>query len=113
MKLVCNFVGGRLAGAQIPVEEAEIMTAKRSRDWSEERTQGDLVPRAELDNKPVFGGYLGPMWDGLRYEIDGRTYYDFDLKHHPELQALAEAKNIKPYGVLRYETQEVYDLLSR
>lgn len=113
MKLICNFVGGRLAGSQIPVEEAEAMAVKRSRDWSYERERGACVPREELDNKPVFGGYLGPMWDGLRYEIDGRTYYDFDLKYHPELRALAEAKNIKPYGVLRYETQEVYDLLSR
>ena len=113
MKLVCNFVGGYMNGAQIPVEEAEIMTVKRSRDWSEERAQGDLVPRAELDNKPKFDGYLGPMWDGLRYEVDGRTYYDHDLKYKEDIRAKVEANQIEPYGVLRYETQEVYDLLSR
>ena len=113
MKLVCNFVGGYMNGAQIPVEEAEIMTVKRSRDWSEERSQGALVPRAELDNKPTFDGYLGPMWDGLRYEVDGKTYYAHDLNYNPELRARVEAENIEPFGVLRYETQEVYDLLSR
>lgn len=113
MKLVCEFVGGRLNGISVEETVAGLFTTKRSRDWSEERAQGDLVPRAELDNKPKFDGYLGPMWDGLRYEVDGRTYYDHDLKYKEDIRAKVEADKIEPYGVLRYETQGVYDLLSR
>lgn len=45
--------------------------------WTKERQNGGCVPRKELDNQPIFEGYLSPMWGG---------------------------------GVLRYETQEVYDL---
>ena len=48
-------------------------------DLSLSRAQGHCVHRAELDNKPKYKGFLGPMWDG---------------------------------GNFRYETQEVYDLLS-
>lgn len=49
-------------------------------DLSLLRAQGLCVHRAELDNKPKYKGFLGPMWDG---------------------------------GDFRYETQEIYDLLSR
>lgn len=49
-------------------------------DFSQERELGLCVPRKELDNQPIYKGWLSPMWDG---------------------------------GKLRYETQEVYDLLSR
>lgn len=113
MKLVCEFVGGRMNGISVEETVAGLFTTKRSRDWSKERAQGGCVPRAELDNKPVFDNYFGPMWDGLRYTIDGIAYYEHDLKYKPELKARVEAEKIEPYGVLRYETQEVYDLLSR
>jgi len=85
MKLVCEFIGGALAGI-ISLEDAEKMTAERSKDWSGDRAKGRLVPRAELDNRPKFDGYAGPMWDGER------------------------AGGI---GVLRYETWDVYDMMSR
>lgn len=49
-------------------------------DLSELRAKGACVHRAELDNEPIYEGFLGPMWDG---------------------------------GDFRYETQEVYDMLSR
>lgn len=84
MKFVCQFVGGPLAGT-VTLEQAEKMTDKRSEDLSDIRKRGGLVHREELDNKPKFDGYCGPMWDGMR----GDT------------------------AVLRYETWEVYDLLSR
>lgn len=48
-------------------------------DLSELRERGYCVHRAELDNRPKYKGFLGPMWDG---------------------------------GDFRYETQEVYDMLS-
>lgn len=85
MKMICQFVGGRMNGMTIPLELAEQMTDKRSEDLSEARARGAWVHREELDNKPKFDGYLGPMWNGTRGEC----------------------------GVLRYETQEVYDMLSR
>ena len=85
MKYVCQFVGGSMNG-KISLEKAEKLTTRRSEDLSALRNMGCLVRRAELDNKPVFNGYLGPMWDGTR-----------------ENGAVA---------VLRYETQEVYDTLS-
>lgn len=49
-------------------------------DLSELREKGCCVHRAELDNRPKYEGFLGPMWDG---------------------------------GDFRYETQEIYDMLSR
>lgn len=48
-------------------------------DLSEIRAKGGCVHRAELDNKPIYEGFLGPTWDGGNY---------------------------------RYETQEIYDILS-
>lgn len=86
MTFVCKFVGGPLDGS-MALELAEKLTTKRSKDWSEDRERGHVVPRKELDNRPKFDGYAGPMWDGTR---QGGTV-----------------------GVLRYETWEVYDMLSR
>lgn len=102
---VCEFVGGERNRQRIPLAEAEQMTGKRSRDWSMERNCGRLVPRAELDNRPVFQGYLGPMWDGVRYEIDGKLKYEFEVSEFDQIGR-------EPICVLRYETQEVYDTLS-
>ena len=90
MKFICQFVGGPLAG-EMPLEKAETMTDKRSADLSEIRRRGGLVHREELDNKPEFKGYAGPMWNGERR--DGITG--------------------ERIGILRYETWEVYDMLSR
>lgn len=89
MKLYCEFVGGPRNGQRIPVEEAAKLTARRSEDLSALRARGALVHRAELDNQPEFDGYCGPMWDGERRWNGERC------------------------AVLRYETWEVYDMLSR
>lgn len=85
MKFVCEFIGGPMAG-KMPLEDAEKLTDKRSTDWSKDRARGGLVPRAELDNRPKFKEYAGPMWDGER-----------------------------PGGIaiLRYESWPVYEMLSR
>ena len=85
MKLICRFYGGTMHGLSLPLEVAERMTERRSEDLSDVRARGGLVHRAELDNRPEFDEYLGPMWDGM----DGDC------------------------GVLRYETQDIYDMLSR
>ena len=87
MKLYCHFVGGDRNGVCIPVEEAEKLTRKRSLDMSDIRARGGLVCREELDNRPKFDGYAGPMWDGTRM-WGGEVC-----------------------GILRYETWEVYNML--
>ena len=92
MKKIYQFVGGAFNGEKLSAEEAErlhgICGSGYNMDWSQEREHGACVPRAELDNELQFKGYLGPMWDGTR-RINGEKVY-----------------------VLRYETQEVYDMLS-
>ena len=76
-----RFVGGKYNGLVIEVEAVEVLSnGERSVDFSEARKRVALVPREELDNRPLVDGYLSPMWDG---------------------------------GMLRYETFEVYDILSR
>ena len=86
---VCKFVGGKWDGQVLPRNMVYDLRNGLSEDLTEWRNHGAVVHRAELDNQPEFDGYLGPMWDGT-IKINGEEY-----------------------GVLRYETQEVYDLLSR
>ena len=84
---ICRFVGGPKQG-MMNYEEAVASCNGFSEDLTEQRKRGAWVHRAELDNQPTFNGYLGPMWDGTM-NING-------VEH----------------GVLRYETQEVYNMLS-
>ena len=89
MKYICQFVGGNLNGT-MAYDEACRCCNGRSEDLSEVRKVNRYaVHRPELDNQPTFDGYLGPMWDGTR-NINGVET-----------------------AVLRYETPEVYDMLSR
>ena len=84
---IYELVGGEYSGTYTR-EEAEklpILEPELSSDDSEIRNKGGLTHRKELDNQLQFKGYLGPMWNGTK---DGK-------------------------GVIRYETQEVYDMLSR
>lgn len=66
------FVGGVLSGAEFKdVNDVKaVPCVGRTEDLTESRNKGELVQRAELDNQPIFKGYLEPMWngDGLRYE---------------------------------------------
>lgn len=78
MKMV--FVGNGIVKEFENEKQVPFEVEKYTIDWTTERELGMCVPRAELDNQPMYKGWLGPMWDGDR---------------------------------LRYETQEVYDLLSR
>lgn len=45
-------------------------------DLSKERAAGILVHRAELDNRPKYEGFLGPMWDGGDFRYETREIYD-------------------------------------
>ena len=82
-----QFVGGEYAGTYTR-EEAEklpIREPELTDDLDDIRARGGFVHRKELDNQFQFKGYVGPMWNGTK---DGK-------------------------GVIRYETPEVNDMLSR
>lgn len=106
MRLFYEFVGGELDKKMMVRSEVELMADGHKPDRSYERMCGRLVQREELDNQPKVRGYLGPMWDGKRYMLDdGRMVYTFENVN--------PASIVEIVGVMRYETQEVYDLLSR
>ena len=79
-----KFVGGKLNNRILTREEINEISNELTKDYSEERKKGIAVHRKELDNQPTVEGYLGPMYNGIDY---GKI-------------------------ILRYETQEVYDMLS-
>ena len=82
-----QLVGGEYAGTYTR-EEAEklpIREPELTDDLDDIRARGGFVHRKELDNQFQFKGYMGPMWNGTK---DGK-------------------------GVIRYETPEVNDMLSR
>lgn len=82
-----QLVGGEYAGTYTR-EEAEklpIREPELTDDLDDVRARGGFVHRKELDNQFQFKGYVGPMWNGTK---DGK-------------------------GVIRYETPEVNDMLSR
>lgn len=115
MKTVYEFVGGKYNGKRMNYEQVlEISNGKYSANWSEERRYGMLVPREELDSLPLVTGYLSPMYDGQRYVADGKIYYDFEYKQLPEpvRKSREEAGLVEVFNVIRYETQDVYDMLS-
>lgn len=71
------FVGGRYNGMVLEIQQVEeISNGERSMDWSEVRAMGGCVPRAELDNRPLVDGYIGPMWDGGRLRYETQAAYD-------------------------------------
>ena len=78
------FYGGRLNHQILTREQLNEKTDLTTPDMSFERKQGAVVHRKELDNQPIVEGYLGPMFEEIDY---GKIY-------------------------LRYETQEIYDMLS-
>ena len=90
-KYIYQFVGGQYNGKmwRYAALEARNIITGYSPDLSAKRAQGALVQRAELDNQPLIDGYYSPMYNGTT-EIDGVIYH-----------------------VIRYETPEVYDMLSR
>ena len=58
-------------------------------DLSEDRKKGALVHRQELDSRPLYAGYLGPMFNGYTTE-NGEKILN-----------------------LRYETQQAYNELCK
>lgn len=78
------FYGGKLSGKILTKTQIDEISNENTIDFSKEREKGLLVHRKELDNQPIVRGYLGPMFEKIDY---GKVY-------------------------LRYETQEIYDMLS-
>lgn len=105
MKYRYEFVGGPLNGRFMQHEEVEQMAIGHIPYYGRERALGALVPREELDGQPTVKGYLGPMWDGTRYIVNGQLKYEWQLTEE-------DKRVFEPIGILRYETQEVYNLLS-
>ena len=106
MRLFYEFIGGALPKRFYVRSEVEEMAIGHTPDRSRERLAGLLVQRKELDKQPRVAGFVGPMWDGERYLLDdGRIVHTFE-KVNP--YAITEI-----VGVIRYETQEAYDILSR
>jgi hypothetical protein len=105
MRLFYEFIGGALPNRFYVRSEVEEIAVGHTPDRSRERLAGMLVPRKELDNQPKVAGFVGPMWDGERYLlVDGlmvNTFEKVDL-----------ADVVEVVGVIRYETQEVYNILS-
>lgn len=101
MKFKAQFFGGKYDGKTVDYDQLLKMgCGEFTEDLSEIREKGGLVRRAELDNQPLVDGYLSPIWDGLRY--NGK--YEFQCTEE-------EKASIEPVAILRYETQEVYDLM--
>jgi len=79
------FYGGNLNRKILTREQVNKISKETTQNFEEERKNGLLVHRKELDDQPIVENYLGPMFEEIDY---GKIY-------------------------LRYETQEVYDMLSR
>ena len=105
MKYLYEFVGGSLDGWLVSQEWVEQIATGHTPYRGRERALGGFGPREELDGQHTVKGYLGPMWDGLRYEVDGRLRSDWELTEE-------EKAGKEPTAILRYETKEVYDMLS-
>lgn len=79
------FYGGSLNRKILTRNQVDKISTETTQNFEKERKKGLLVHRKELDDQPMIENYLGPMFDGIDY---GKIY-------------------------LRYETQDVYDILSR
>lgn len=89
-KFLYQFVGGAYNGKlwHYAALEARNLIKGYSDDKSLLRAKGVLCKRAELDNQPLVDGYYPPMYNGTK-EVDGVIYH-----------------------VIRYETAEVYAMMS-
>lgn len=68
-------------------------------------SSGDAL-REELRNQPLIENFCGPMWDGYRYVTPAGLKYEF--------QATDEEKaTCDKVAVIRYETQNAYEMYSR
>lgn len=105
LNLAYTFVGGALDGEQFDRQIVEAFAEGYTPNNTLKRAAGLLCPRKELDEQPKVCGYYGPMWDGIRCVMkDGSVKYEFEVKDFTQVK--------RKYGVLRYETEEVYRAMS-
>ena len=84
IEFMYEFVGGKYNGKTMTKAEVESLSHGLTEDLTHIRQKGGTCHRKELDNQPLVDGYLSPMYSHIDY---GLIY-------------------------LRYETQEVYNILS-
>lgn len=84
IEFMYQFFGGKYNGQTMTREEIESISSGTTEDLTHIRQQGAICHREELDNQPLVNGYLSPMFSHIDY---GLIY-------------------------LRYETQEVYNIMS-
>ena len=84
IEFMYEFVGGKYNGKTMTKAEVETLSHGLTEDLTHIRQKGGTCQRKELDNQPLVDGYLSPMFSHIDY---GLVY-------------------------LRYETQEVYNILS-
>lgn len=84
IEFMYQFFGGKYNGQTMTRAEVESLSSGITEDLTHIRQQGGTCHRKELDNQPLVNGYLSPMFSHIDY---GLVY-------------------------LRYETQEVYNIMS-
>ena len=84
IKFIYQFFGGKYNGKTMTKKEVESLSSSTTKDLTQIRQLGGTCHRKGLDNKPLVKAYLSPMFSHIDY---GLVY-------------------------LRYETQEVYDMMS-
>ncbi len=84
IEFMYQFFGGKYNGKTMTKAEVESLSSGTTEDLTHIRQQGGTCHRKELDNQPIVNGYLSPMFSHIDY---GLVY-------------------------LRYETQEVYNIMS-
>lgn len=85
VKYLYKFVGGNLDRKILTREEIDKIATGITENIEKLRAKGATTHGKELDNQPIVKGYLGPMFEKIDY---GKIY-------------------------LRYETQEIYDMVSK
>ena len=102
-----EFVGGEHNGKiwHYAALEARNLITGYAPDLSAKRATGALCKRAELDNQPLVEGYYPPMYDGERYLLNGLLKYEWQCTE-------AEKAQGEKIHMIRYETAEVYNMLS-
>lgn len=62
--------------------------------------------REELQNQPIMAEFCGPMFDGYRYITSAGLKYEFEVTDD-------EKATCKKIAVIRYETQNAYEMYSK
>ena len=104
--MIYEFVGGKYDGQDMTREQVEaIGNGSYTPNYTEARLAGRLVPRKELDEQPKVDGYIGPMYNGFGYLINGEFKRSWSC-------TLGELEGKEPIDIIRYESPKVYDMFS-